>query len=172
MESERTRLREISDADTDHIIKWRNSSQVRDFFIFQGVLTPEIHRNWLRTKVETGDVVQFIIVEKATGRDVGTVYLRDIDRINQNAEFGIYIGELSARGKGLGKDAARLICRYGLEELALNHIYLRVLAGNSAAIHCYESVGFRSEGVLRQHCIKNGVFCDVALMGLLKPELV
>ena len=102
-------LRPITDADTDLIVKWRNTPSVVQNFIFRQTFTPEMHRSWLATKVATGQVVQYIIVDKADGKPVGSVYYRDIDNHNRSAEYGIFIGEESARGKGLGTETARLI---------------------------------------------------------------
>ena len=45
--------------------------------------------------------VQYIILDNADGKPVGSVYYRDIDNHNRSAEYGIFIGEESARGKGL-----------------------------------------------------------------------
>ena len=59
-------LKPIDEKDTDLIIKWRNNSKVRKNFIFQEKLTKEIHEKWLKDKVFTGNVVQFIIMEKKT----------------------------------------------------------------------------------------------------------
>ena len=70
-------------------------------FIFRQTFTPEMHRSWLATKVATGQVVQYIILDNADGKPVGSVYYRDVDNHNRSAEYGIFIGEESARGKGL-----------------------------------------------------------------------
>ena len=73
---EKVVLRPITDADTDNIVRWRNTPSVRDNFIFRQTFTPEMHRNWLKTKVATGEVVQYIIVDKAADTAVGSVYFR------------------------------------------------------------------------------------------------
>ena len=126
-------LRPITDADTDLIVKWRNTPSVVQNFIFRQTFTPEMHRSWLATKVATGQVVQYIIVDKADGKPVGSVYYRDIDPHNRSAEYGIFIGEESARGKGLGTETARLFTDFGFAGLHLHRISLRVLAENTAA---------------------------------------
>ena len=127
-------LRPITDADTDLIVKWRNTPSVVQNFIFRQTFTPEMHRSWLATKVATGQVVQYIILDNADGKPVGSVYYRDIDNHNRSAEYGIFIGEESARGKGLGTEAARLFTQFGVDTLHLHRISLRVLAENAAAM--------------------------------------
>ena len=90
-------LRPITDADTDLIVKWRNTPSVVQNFIFRQTFTPEMHRSWLATKVATGQVVQYIILDNADGKPVGSVYYRDIDNHNRSAEYGIFIASLKIR---------------------------------------------------------------------------
>ena len=139
-------LRPITDADTDLIVKWRNTPSVVQNFIFRQTFTPEMHRSWLATKVATGQVVQYIILDNADGKPVGSVYYRDVDNHNRSAEYGIFIGEESARGKGLGTETARLFTDFGFAGLHLHRISLRVLAENAAARRSYEKAGFVQEG--------------------------
>ena len=91
-------------------------------FIFRQTFTPEMHRSWLATKVATGQVVQYIILDNADGKPVGSVYYRDVDNHNRSAEYGIFIGEESARGKGLGTETARLFTQFGVDTLHLHRI--------------------------------------------------
>lgn len=142
-ESDHIYLRPMEIADTDKIVSWRNKDIVRNHFIFQDSFTREGHLNWIRTQIDPGHVVQFIICEKAVNRDVGSVYLRDIDREKRCAEYGVFIGEEDALGKGYGTQAANLILNYAFEVLGLRSIFLRVFADNIRARKSYEKAGFR-----------------------------
>lgn len=160
-------LRPMTYEDTDLVVKWRNTDAVRKNFIYQALFTRESHENWIKTKVETGEVVQMIICEADTDKPVGSVYIRDIDRNHQKAEYGIFIGEEAARGKGYGTSAARLMIRYSFEELGLHRLFLRVYADNQQAIRSYEKAGFEKEAYLREDVCIDGVFRDIVLMGIL-----
>lgn len=160
-------LRPMTYEDTDLVVKWRNTDAVRKNFIYQALFTRESHENWIKTKVETGEVVQMIICEAGTDKPVGSVYIRDIDRNHQKAEYGIFIGEEDARGKGYGTSAARLMIRYSFEELGLHRLFLRVYADNQQAIRSYEKAGFEKEAYLREDVCIDGVFRDIVLMGVL-----
>lgn len=163
-------LRLMTGEDTDLIVAWRNSEGVRRNFIYQELFTRESHENWIRTKVETGQVVQMIICDSATHTPLGSVYIRDIDRQHSKAEYGIFIGEESARGRGVGSATAKLMLRYCFEEEKLHRVYLRVLAGNEAAKRSYEKAGFQVEGVLRDDVFLQGRFRDVIWMACINPE--
>ena len=160
-------LRFMTYDDTDLIVNWRNTDDVRKNFIYQALFTRESHENWIRTKVENGDVVQMIICETGSDRPVGSVYVRDVDRTHHKAEYGIFIGEADARGKGYGTAAAKLMIRYCFEEMNLHRLFLRVYAENQQAIKSYEKAGFEREALLRDDVCINGNYRDIVLMGIL-----
>lgn len=135
-------LRQMQVSDTDDIIAWRNNPRVRHNFIYQGLFTAEGHLNWIKTQVEPGHVVQFIICEKDSDRAVGSVYFRDIDREKKCAEYGIFIGEDDAVGRGYGTQAARLALSYAFLQMQLAFVFLRVFEDNTGARISYERAGF------------------------------
>lgn len=160
-------LRKMTYDDTEDIIRWRNSEGVRKNFIYQGLFTRESHENWIKTMVETGKVVQLMICEAATNKPVGSVYVRDIDRTHNKGEYGIFIGEETARGKGYGTATAKLMIKYCFEELKLHRLFLRVYADNYQAIRSYEKGGFVKEAYLRDDVFVDGRYRDIVLMGII-----
>lgn len=160
-------LRPMTYADTDLIVAWRNSDDVRKNFIYQGIFTRESHENWIRTMVETGKVVQMMICLRESDTAIGSVYIRDIDKQHSKAEYGIFIGEAYCRGKGIGTVAAKLMIRYSFEELNLHRLFLRAYADNTQAIRSYEKAGFVKEAYLRDDVCIDGKFRDIVLMAVL-----
>lgn len=141
MSAEKVYLRPITAADTAKVVGWRNKEFVRKNFIYQKPFTEEGHMAWLREQVEPGHVAQFIIC--VADREIGSVYLRDIDREKETAEYGVFIGEEEALGRGYGTAAARLMLEYGFETLGLKKIFLRFVEGNTGAWKSYEKAGFQ-----------------------------
>ena len=167
---EKISLRPITREDTGLIVAWRSNPEVMKNFIFRQPFTRELHENWLATKVDTGKVIQYIIVDKETGRSVGSVYFRDIDPENESAEYGIFIGEEDCLGRGFGTETARLFTRFGLDVLKLHRISLRVLSGNDIARRSYEKSGFIMEGIFRDMVKLDGEYRDVIFMAMLSEE--
>lgn len=145
-QGKRIYLRPMEIADAEMIVNWRNREWVRRNFIYQAPFTVEGHMHWIRTQVEPGRVVQFIICMKHNDRPIGSVYLRDIDRDTGTAEYGIFIGERDAVGCGYGTAAAREALKYAFLSLHLRKIFLRFLEDNIGARKSYEHAGFRMTG--------------------------
>lgn len=150
MNGDKVYLRPMTAADTAQIVKWRNQDFVRRNFIYQKPFTEEGHAAWIRDQVEPGHVAQFIICVKEEAADaqngcceIGSVYLRDIDREAGTAEYGVFIGEAEALGRGYGTAAAKLALDYGFGTLHLQKIFLRFLGENTGARKSYEKAGFR-----------------------------
>lgn len=163
---ERIVLRPMTAQDTERIIRWRNKERVRSRFVYREPFTKQGHENWTRTMVDTGRAVQFIICEKDGMRPVGSVYLRDIDRENRTAEYGIFLGEDDAAGKGYGTEAARLACGFAFDVLGLKKLFLRVFTDNTAAVKSYEKAGFLVEEMKRDVECSDGEKKDMLFMTL------
>lgn len=160
---ERIYLRKMRIEDTDQVIAWRNAPHVMEQFIYRTPLTRETHLEWIRTKVNTGKVQQFIICMKENDKGIGSFYLRDIDPEMRTAELGIFIGEQDALGRGYGTEAVRLGVSYGFQTLQLERIFLRVYSDNKKAVRNYEKNGFvwikdRMETVERDGCSRTVIF--------------
>lgn len=160
-------LRPMTAADTEMIIRWRNSESVQKRFIYRQPFTKESHENWIKTMIETGMAVQMMICLKEDNVPVGSVYVRDIDRTHHKGEYGIFIGEESVRGKGIGTAAAKQMIAYAFDELKLHRLFLRVFADNEQAIRSYEKAGFQKEAYLKDDVCIDGKYCDIVLMAVI-----
>lgn len=134
-------LRPMTADDTAKIVAWRNREFVRKNFIYQELFTEEGQLAWIRDQVDTGHVAQFVIC-LSDGREIGSVYFREIDRESGTAEYGIFIGEEDALGCGYGTQTAKAALDYAFTKLRLDKIFLRFLADNIGAAKSYRNAGF------------------------------
>ncbi len=140
---EKVSIRLVEREDVPLFVKWRNNPRVQNNHIYRKDFTVEGQLEWMKQHVDTGIAVQFIICENSRDlRPVGCVHYQRIDREEGTAEYGIFIGEDDAIGKGYGSEAADLALKYAKEELGLKRVYLRVFAFNAAAISSYTHAGF------------------------------
>jgi RimJ/RimL family protein N-acetyltransferase len=111
----------------------------------------------------------FSVVELASGDLAGEALLWNIDLHNRMAHIGMAL--LPAfRGRGLGTDAVRVLCRYGFAIRGLHRLQAETLADNDAMIHVASRAGFTREGTLRRSAWVNGDFLDEVILGLLAAE--
>lgn len=164
----RLRLRPITEADTDAVVRWRNSPSVKAGLFGQADLTPEEHLRWLHAKVMPGLCHQFIIELLESGAAVGTLLIKNIEPEHGRAELGIFIGEASARGRGYGSEAIALATGFAFKDLKLHRLQLQVLADNVQALACYRKAGFVEEGRLREAYLRDGRRQDIVIMAALK----
>lgn len=98
----------------------------------------------------------------------GVCGLTSIDRVNQRAEFSLYIAP-GDQGQGVGEKALKTLCKHGFNNLNLNSIWGESYVGNPA-IHMFEKIGFKPEGKRRQHYFRDGKFIDAHIFSLLRSE--
>ncbi len=164
-------LRAMTLEDTSNVVTWRNSEAVRSRFIYRELFTVESHLKWVETMVDTGKVVQTIICDAKTDKPLGSVYIRDIDLTHNKGEYGIFIGEEEARGKGVGTTAAKLMVEHAFEDMKLHRLYLRVFADNTQAIRSYEKAGFQKEAHLKDDVYIDNTYHDIVLMAIVRKEV-
>jgi RimJ/RimL family protein N-acetyltransferase len=112
----------------------------------------------------------FAIVVNEIDKLIGNVGLHNINWISRTAELGILIGDKFYWGQGYGKEAIELILDYAFNMLNLHSVYLKVYGYNTNAIKCYEKVGFKYAGRLREAIEVAGERYDVIYMDILKDE--
>ena len=169
---ERVYLRPITDSkeDTDNIIRWRNSDAVRPYFIYQKPFTEEGHRSWLEKEIFSGKGFQFIVCRNEDDKPIGCTYLRDYDSYTRKAEYGVFLGEVEERGKGIGKEILNLTLEFAFKEQKMHKVYARAFADNMPSVQSFLSCGFEKEAHLKDEELIDGVYRDIVFLGKINPE--
>ena len=161
-------LKRITVDKLDKIMNWRTSPEVSPYMYTNPNLTIEDQKKWFENVKNDSTVSYWIIV--VDGIDVGVLNLYDIDTGNQRCFWAYYIGDSSARGKGVARQLECNIYDYVFYEMGLNKLCCEVLAFNENVIQIHEKFGSEIEGVFKQHIFKNDTFLDVVRMGILKEK--
>lgn len=103
-------------------------------------------------------------------RSIGTVFLRDVDKVNGSGVVGIFLGDRRYLGKGFGTDALNALVDFGFGELRLERIALEVFDYNARAIRSYVKAGFQTDAILRRARFHRGAHHDVHLMSILRDD--
>ncbi len=78
------------------------------------------------------------------------------------AELGYWLGK-KYLGQGIMTEAVSQVTNYGLKRLKLKRITAHVFKGNKASARVLEKNGYKVEGILRKHHVKDGKFIDALL---------
>ena len=132
-------LRPITEADTSMVLAWRNSDSVVSNYYYRTPISEEEHLNWIRNKVDKGEVYQYIVHASENDAPVGCVYLQHIDEKTLTGETGVFFSEDAPAGKGLATEAVKLIGeKAGFEMLGLLHLIAKVMEKNTASRRVHE----------------------------------
>ncbi len=167
------RLRAIEREDIPRFVRWLNDPEVIRHLMIIAPLSLAGEEKWVARQQELPAHEQVLAIETFDQGEwvhVGNTGLNNHDWINRHAEFGIFIGEKSYWGRGIGLEATRLMLHYGFGRLNLNRIYLHVDADNLRGIRCYEKAGYVHEGRLRQTKLIDGQHVDWLVMSVLRSE--
>ena len=161
-------LKKLAPEDSERLFHWRREREV-DRWMYQSP-PPDLqtHARWFDGFIGDPDRRGWII--RQNGSPCGFLMLRGLTSPQQRAEWGWYIGEADARGRGAGRAAQALGLDLAFDELALQRVWAEVQAGNEAALKAQQAAGFRREGYLRRHAFKDGRFTDVVVLAILREE--
>ena len=165
-------LRELSIVDVEALNEWRNTKKTVDYLganyrYVDIAVDKKWFENYQNNRVYN---VRLAICCQETNKLLGAVYLLNIDWLNRNTEFAIWLGDESSRGQGVGERATTLALEHAFLDLNLHKVYLTVLENNQAAIGLYNKVGFKKEGTLVDAVYKNGKYTNMALMAIIKKS--
>ncbi len=163
-------IRPLESADLEPLFQWSLDDEIEVLSGWGRRLSREaFDQKWsARIREPQEDLLFFGILSE--GSLVGRIELALIDRENRNAAAGLFVGERTAWGKGIGSAALRLLLDYAFTVENLERVWAHVFSFNARAMRLMERVGFVREGVLRQHEMHNGALRDMHAFGILKAE--
>lgn len=165
-------LRAIEKDDLSLLLEWRNQPQFRKFFREYRELNSSNQEWWFNNKVMNDkSTVMFSIIELATGNLIGACGLCYIDWINRNADFSIYIGKDNLYIDDVyAPDAARVLMKYGFEELNLHRLWSEIYAIDYAKKQMFDTLEFKLEGRHKETYWTGGQWADSLYYGILSEK--
>jgi aminoglycoside 6'-N-acetyltransferase len=163
--SERVTLRPGREADLEPLVRIRREPSVWQWW--RDVDPADVASDLIG---ENGD--QLMVIE-VSGEVVGGIqYSEEPEPDYRHAGIDIFLAG-AAQGRGLGAEAIRLLAGYLFQHRGHHRLVIDPAADNKTAIRCYESVGFRPVGLMRQYeRAVDGSWHDALLMDLLADEFL
>lgn len=142
-------LTTIIEEDLEILRIWRNEEHIREMFLDNKEISESQQMDWFIKYMTKENDYMFIISYKEI--KVGALALYGIEE-NKTAEFGRFmIGEDAAKGKGIAKEAMKMICNWGFKTFNLKNITLEVFTNNDRAIKIYKELGFQIKDIIQKN---------------------
>lgn len=172
LETPRLLLRQMERSDATDMYEYARLQETTRYLLWSPHPSPEYTRAYL-TMIgrfyRKGQFFDWAVVEKASGRMIGTCGFTRLEQNHRVGEIG-YVLNPAYHGRGFATEAASAVIRYGFETLELNRIEGRYMVENIASRKVMEHCGLVFEGVLRQSMMVKGRFRDIGLCSLLLTD--
>ncbi|NAT22398.1 GNAT family N-acetyltransferase [Pseudomonas syringae] len=116
----------------------------------------------------TGQTLSLGVHVTETGALAGVVSFR-FSTLHQRANLGYWMG-VDYRNNGYTSEAVQGLMTYGFTHMNFNRIAGQCFSDNLASARVLEKCGLLYEGCMKEAFLKNDVFKDMSLFGLLRAQ--
>jgi RimJ/RimL family protein N-acetyltransferase len=150
------------------MITWFEDQEVTARMKRRFPLSLEEEQEWLKRTAADPDSILWVI--EYEGRAIGTTGIHFIDWANGRGKTGTIIGDKSAWGKGIAREAMQLRARFAFQELPLRKLTSSYLESNEASRRAQASAGYREVGRYRRQFFREGRWLDEVLTELMRED--
>ncbi len=168
LETERLDLRPLEVSDADLLFPLMSDTEVMAHWDVPEIDDPDLVRAIVAGQVEdmaAGRALYWAMRTLQGDEFLGICDLSDIDRWHKRAEVGFMLGR-GAWGQGYGLAAMRAVLAHAASS-GTRRLTARTHLGNRRSDALLEKLGFKEEGLLRGHVLRDGDRRDCRLFGLL-----
>jgi RimJ/RimL family protein N-acetyltransferase len=135
--------------------------------------TEEDIRDWIaaaQAQQATGTQLPFAIVDRATGRAIGSTRYLNIVPADRGLEIGWTWLAREARRTAINTECKFLLLRHAFEPLGCIRVQLKTDRRNERSRRAIERIGGQLEGILRNHMILHYGLRDSAFYSIIDTE--
>lgn len=171
--SPQAELRNLKPSDIKHFRNWIKDEEVIRYSMtkFHSLKDDQDIQTWYLNTLLDAKSWQWGIVDPQNKELIGYIGIAGINKIDNNGEFFIFIGNKNYWGKKLATKLTPQIVKKAFADLNLHRIFLTASSDNPGAVKAYEKAGFIHEGIMRDAFFRNGQFSNKLIMGILKEEM-
>ncbi len=160
-------LREININDvTKKYVNWLNDPDVNQHLESRFVLQNDSTvKNFVEDCNKSKTVFLFGIFIEKNNKHIGNIKLGPINKYHNHAEIGLMIGDKSEWGKGYGSRAIFEVTNFAFNQLKISKVNAGCYESNTGSKKSFNKVGYKVEGVLKEHVVFNGHREDVLRFG-------
>lgn len=172
LKTERLILRGMRVTDAADMYRYARREDVTEFLLWSPhptVSYTEEYLRYLQGRYALGEFYDWAVVEKASGRMIGTCGFTRFDLPHRCGELG-YVLNPDYHGRGLGTEAAERVLAFGFETVGLHRIEAKFMQGNEASRHVMEKLGMCFEGYRRDGMLVKGTYRTIGCCAILSDE--
>lgn len=173
-ETRRVLLRGMRVTDAEDMFDYARRPSVTEYLTWNTHASIEETREYLTyvgQRYRTGDFYDWAMVDKESGRMIGTCGFTCVRCPDDAAEIG-YVLNPDFQGRGLATEAVLCLLTFGFERMGLHRIEARFVEGNLPSLRLMERVGMTFEGYARESMRIKGRYCTVGTCGILRHEFL
>lgn len=156
----------------DLFAAYRTAPDGRDWtYLFIGPFDdPQVFRRYIETAALSADPRHYAVIDKKTGKAVGTLSLMRIEPNYGVIEVGAVVFSPLLKRTPISTEAQFLLMAYAFDELGYRRYEWKCDSLNAPSRAAAERLGFKFEGVFRQAVVYKGRSRDTAWFSILDKE--
>lgn len=163
--------RKLKPEDINYFYNWIDDEETIRYSLtkFHQINSKAEINDWYNNTIQNPRCFSLGIITN-DGELIGHIGISGINKVDNNGEYFILIGNKKYWNKGIASEATKDIVELGFKYLNLNRITLTASSSNVGALKAYKKAGFKEEGCMRNAFFRNNKSSDKIIMGLLKYE--
>jgi len=164
-------LRELRLEDAPSLLAMLTTEEVSRFISPPPTTVEGFERfiTWAQQERHAGNYVCFAVVPRGCTTAVGIFQLKSLERGFASAEWGFALGS-QFWGTGMFAQGARLVVDFAIDVLGTHRLEARAAVANGRGNGALRKIGAVQEGVLRRSFLRNGIYHDQVLWGIVAHD--
>ena len=165
-------LRRIMRCDINDIFDYAHNPETSKFLLWYPHETVADTRFYYRNvdkRYKCGEFFDWAVIEKESGRMIGTCGFTSISEMDEKAEIG-YVINPRHKGRGYATEAVMRVLEFAFSELSLERVEARYIIGNDRSRSVMDKCYMKFEGIQRHAVKAKGRFFDVGICAVLSKE--
>lgn len=174
IELERIILRKLLFEDAEDMFDYARTEEASKYLTWTPHPDIEYTKAYLRyvsQRYRTGDCFDWAVIDKNSGKMIGTCSIVKIDYKNNSAEVGYVINPKFQR-RGFAPEATKAVIKFGFEVMEFERIAAWYIIENTASRKVMEKCGMSFEGVCRHGAKVKDKYCDMGICSIIREDFI
>lgn len=172
LETKRLLLRKMKKDDAPDMFAYASDPDVTRYLLWSphaSLAHTKKYLAYLEKQYRAGRFYDWAVVEKSSGRMIGTCGFASVVPEDLRAEIG-YVLNPRWWGRGLASEAVLAVMEFGFFELGLHRIEARFMEGNDRSFAVMKRCGMTFEGMLRDLLFVKGEYRTIGVCARINPD--